>query len=94
MAISNSRYFTVVNVAAKIKPSPHLNTSPQRVTILKLAIRAFKDTDMANLHDLFCTSTYIGFQMSVYSFENRKTILIRVLSFHFAYGKMKTARFI
>jgi len=49
---------------------------------------------MANLHDLFCTSTYIGFQMSVYSFENRKTILIGVLSFHFAVGKMKTARFI
>jgi len=29
--------------------------------------------------------------MSAYSFENKKSILVKVLSFHFAYGKMKTA---
>jgi len=29
--------------------------------------------------------------MSVYSFENKKSVPLRVLSFHFAYGKMKTA---
>jgi hypothetical protein len=29
--------------------------------------------------------------MSVYSFENKKSVPVRVLSFHFAYGKMKTA---
>ncbi len=29
--------------------------------------------------------------MSTYSFENKKSVLVRVLSFHFAYGKMKTA---
>ncbi len=34
---------------------------------------------------------YSGFQMSVYSFENKKSVPLRVLSFHFAYGKMKTA---
>ncbi|MFN5979195.1 MAG: hypothetical protein ACK45W_07720, partial [Pseudanabaena sp.] len=40
-----------------------------------------------------CTSPdlYSGFQMSVYSFENKKSVPLRVLSFHFAYGKMKTA---
>ena len=34
---------------------------------------------------------YSGFQMSVYSFENKKSVPLRVLSFHFAVGKMKTA---
>jgi hypothetical protein len=34
---------------------------------------------------------YRGFQMSVYSFENKKSVPLRVLSFHFSYGKMKTA---
>ncbi len=29
--------------------------------------------------------------MSVYSFENKKSVPLRVLSFHFAVGKMKTA---
>jgi len=29
--------------------------------------------------------------MSVYSFENKKSVPVRVLSFHFAVGKMKTA---
>jgi len=29
--------------------------------------------------------------MSVYSLENKKSVPLRVLSFHFAYGKMKTA---
>jgi len=29
--------------------------------------------------------------MSVYSFENKKSVPLRALSFHFAYGKMKTA---
>jgi len=29
--------------------------------------------------------------MSVYSFENEKSVPVRVLSFHFAVGKMKTA---
>ncbi len=28
--------------------------------------------------------------MSVYSFENKKPVPVRVLSFHFAVGKMKT----
>jgi hypothetical protein len=37
------------------------------------------------------TQTYSGFQMSVYSFENKKSVPLRVLSFHFAVGKMKTA---
>ncbi|MFN7615698.1 MAG: hypothetical protein ACK5RM_05825, partial [Pseudanabaena sp.] len=36
------------------------------------------------------TITYSGFQMSVYSFENKKSVPLRVLSFHFAVGKMKT----
>jgi hypothetical protein len=27
----------------------------------------------------------------VYSFENKKSVPLRVLSFHFAVGKMKTA---
>ncbi|MFM7887292.1 MAG: hypothetical protein ACKPCM_11510, partial [Pseudanabaena sp.] len=35
--------------------------------------------------------TYCSFQMSAYSFENKKLIPVRFLSFHFAYGKMKTA---
>jgi hypothetical protein len=34
---------------------------------------------------------YFDFQMSAYSFENQNTTIIRVLSFHFAVGKMKTA---
>jgi len=34
---------------------------------------------------------YSGFQMSAYSFENKKPLLVRVLNFHFAYGKMKIA---
>ncbi|MFN9646950.1 MAG: hypothetical protein ACK58Z_00175, partial [Pseudanabaena sp.] len=34
--------------------------------------------------------SYSGFQMSVYSFENKKSVPLRVLSFHFAVGKMKT----
>ncbi len=34
---------------------------------------------------------YSGFQMSTHSFENKKSFPVRVLSFHFAYGKMKTA---
>jgi hypothetical protein len=29
--------------------------------------------------------------MSTHSFENKKSVPLRVLSFHFAYGKMKTA---
>jgi hypothetical protein len=29
--------------------------------------------------------------MSAYSFENKKSIPVRVLSFHFAAGRMKTA---
>jgi len=29
--------------------------------------------------------------MSAYSFENLESIPVSVLSFHFAYGKMKTA---
>ncbi|MFN5965287.1 MAG: DUF433 domain-containing protein [Pseudanabaena sp.] len=33
---------------------------------------------------------YSGFQMSVYSFENKKSVPLRVLSFHFAGGKLKT----
>jgi hypothetical protein len=37
------------------------------------------------------TFLYRGFQMSAYSFENKKTSPVRVLSFHFAVGKMKTA---
>jgi len=32
-----------------------------------------------------------GFQMNAYSFENKKSFPLRVLSFHFAVGKMKTA---
>jgi hypothetical protein len=34
---------------------------------------------------------YSGFQMSAYSFENKKSIPVRFLSFHFAVGKMKNA---
>ncbi len=37
------------------------------------------------------SSSYSGFQMSTHSFENKKSVPVRVLSFHFAYGKMKTA---
>ncbi|MFN5835421.1 MAG: hypothetical protein ACK47J_01550, partial [Pseudanabaena sp.] len=44
----------------------------------------------ASLHHKQST-TYSGFQMSVYSFENKKSVPLRALSFHFAYGKMKTA---
>jgi len=29
--------------------------------------------------------------MSTHSFENKKSVPVRVLSFHFAYGKTKTA---
>jgi len=35
--------------------------------------------------------SYSGFQMSTHSFENKKSVPLRVLSFHFAVGKMKTA---
>ncbi|MFM7887569.1 MAG: hypothetical protein ACKPCM_12955, partial [Pseudanabaena sp.] len=34
---------------------------------------------------------YSGFQMSAYSFENKESIPVRFLRFHFAVGKMKTA---
>ncbi|GEM_PF-2881367 len=34
--------------------------------------------------------SYSGFQMSTHSFENKKSVPVRVLSFHFAVGKMKT----
>jgi hypothetical protein len=34
---------------------------------------------------------YSGFQMSTHYFENKKSVPLRVLSFHFAVGKMKTA---
>jgi hypothetical protein len=37
------------------------------------------------------SSSYSGFQMSTHSFENKKSVPVRVLSFHFAVGKMKTA---
>ncbi|MFN5836319.1 MAG: hypothetical protein ACK47J_06250, partial [Pseudanabaena sp.] len=36
---------------------------------------------------------YSGFQMSVYSFENKKSVPLRVLSFDFGVGTMKTAIF-
>ncbi len=34
---------------------------------------------------------YSSFQMIAYSFENKKLIPVKVLGFHFAVGKMKTA---
>ncbi|MFN9874518.1 MAG: hypothetical protein ACK54O_08220, partial [Pseudanabaena sp.] len=46
---------------------------------------------LAGKHTCTSPDLYSGFQMSVYSFENKKSVPLRVLSFHFAYGKMKTA---
>ncbi len=43
---------------------------------------------------LYTLRFYSGFQMSVYSFENKKSVLVRVLSFHFAYGEMKTQNYL
>ncbi|MFN5816738.1 MAG: hypothetical protein ACK47D_11825, partial [Pseudanabaena sp.] len=44
-----------------------------------------------HIHSKSSKLSYSGFQMSVYSFENKKSVPLRVLSFHFAVGKMKTA---
>jgi hypothetical protein len=39
----------------------------------------------------FARFAYSSFQRSAYSFDNPKTSLVRVLSFDFAVGKIKTA---
>ncbi|MFN5863171.1 MAG: hypothetical protein ACK451_14560, partial [Pseudanabaena sp.] len=49
---------------------------------------------MIKSNEMLVASTslsYSGFQISTHSFENKKSVPVRVLSFHFALGKMKTA---